>query len=144
MRTMAVCLLLMVLVNAYMATIAFSTLIDEIETNRNPIAIQTITTQPYEGIREVRVTGYIPTGTKTAIGENVVVGRTAAISSKCLDLLGSKVYIEGHGIRHINDLTHSSIDELSDLCTVDLAVPTKEHAMKIGNDASRLVRIDRK
>ena len=144
MRTMAVCLLLMVLVNAYMVTIAFSTLIDEIETNRNPIAIQTITTQPYEGIREVRVTGYIPTGNKTALGQNVIVGRTAAISPKCLDLLGSEVYIKGYGIRYINDITSDSVDEQNNLCTIDLAVPTKEHAMKIGNDSSRLVRIDRK
>ena len=87
MKTITTCLLFMMLVNAYIVTKTFDTITKDIEANKNSFAVQTVTTQPYNEIREVRVTGYIPTGTKTAIGENVVVGRTAAISPNCLDSL---------------------------------------------------------
>ena len=97
-----------------------------------------------DGIREVRVTGYIPTGNKTAIGEDVVVGRTAAISPACLELLGKTVYIHGHGVRYINDLTNPRADKKYDMCTVDLAVPTKKHAFSVGNNVSKLVQIDKR
>ena len=46
--------------------------------------------------RRMRITGYTPTGNKTALGEDVVVGYTAAISPNCADsFLGSKVYVQG-------------------------------------------------
>ena len=144
MKTITTCLLFMMLVNAYIVTKTFDTITKDIEANKNSFAVQTVTTSPYNGIKEIRVTGYIPTGNKTALGQNVIVGRTAAISPKCLDLLGSEVYIKGYGIRYINDITSDSVDKQNNLCTIDLAVPTKEHATKVGNSTSRLVRIDRK
>ena len=142
MKTITTCLLFMMLVNAYIVTKTFDTITKDIEANKNSFAVQTVTTSPYNGIKEIRVTGYIPTGNKTALGQNVIVGRTAAISPKCLDLLGSEVYIKGHGVRYINDITSDSVDEQHNLCTIDLAVPTKKHAMDIGNNTSKLVRIN--
>ena len=91
--------------------------------------------------RDMRVTGYVPTGKKTALGENVVVGRTAAVSRNCMDLLGEKVYIEGHGIRYINDLTAQWVGEKFNICTIDLAVPTEKHAMQVGNEVREVIHI---
>lgn len=91
--------------------------------------------------RDMRVTGYVPTGKKTALGENVVVGRTAAVSRNCMDLLGEKVYIEGHGIRYVNDLTAQWVGEKFNICTIDLAVPTEKHAMQVGNEVREVIHI---
>lgn len=91
--------------------------------------------------RNMRVTGYVPTSNKTALGEDVVVGRTAAVSRNCMDLLGEKVYIEGHGIRYINDLTAQWVGEKFNICTIDIAVPTKKHAMQIGNKVRKVIHI---
>ena len=92
--------------------------------------------------REMRVTGYTPTGSKTALGENVVVGYTAAISPNCADsFLGSKVYIQGLGVRYVNDLTAAWVGEEYDMCTLDIAVPNNQEALKVGNEIKRVVRI---
>lgn len=91
--------------------------------------------------RDMRVTGYVPTGKKTALGKNVVVGRTAAVSRNCMDLLGEKVYIEGHGIRYVNDLTAQWVGEKFNICTIDLAVPTEKHAMQVGNEVREVIHI---
>lgn len=92
--------------------------------------------------REMRVTGYTPTGSKTALGENVVVGYTAAISPNCADsFLGSKVYIQGLGVRYVNDLTAAWVGEKYDMCTLDIAVPNNQEALKVGNEIKRVVRI---
>lgn len=91
--------------------------------------------------RDMRVTGYVPTGNKTALGENVVVGRTAAVSRNCMDLLGEKVYIEGHGIRYVNDLTAQWVGEKFNICTIDLAVPSEKHAKQIGNEVREVIHI---
>lgn len=91
--------------------------------------------------RDMRVTGYVPTGNKTALGENVVVGKTAAVSRNCMDLLGEKVYIEGYGIRYVNDLTAKWVGEEFGICTIDLAVPTVKHAMQIGNETRKVIHI---
>ena len=92
--------------------------------------------------REMRVTGYIPTGNKTALGENVVVGYTAAISPNCADsFLGSKVYVQGLGVRYVNDLTATWVGEKYDMCTLDVAVPNNQEALRVGNEIKRVVRI---
>ena len=92
--------------------------------------------------REMRVTGYTPTGNKTALGENVVVGYTAAISPNCADsFLGSKVYVQGLGVRYVNDLTATWVGEKYDMCTLDIAVPNNQEALRIGNEIKRVVRI---
>ena len=92
--------------------------------------------------REMRVTGYTPTGKKTALGENVVVGYTAAISPNCADsFLGSKVYVQGLGVRYVNDLTATWVGEKYDMCTLDIAVPNNQEALRVGNEIKRVVRI---
>lgn len=92
--------------------------------------------------REMRVTGYTPTGNKTALGENVVVGYTAAISPNCADsFLGSKVYVQGLGVRYINDLTATWVGEKYNMCTLDIAVPNNQEALRVGNEIKRVVRI---
>ena len=92
--------------------------------------------------REMRVTGYTPTGNKTALGENIVVGYTAAISPNCADsFLGSKVYIQGLGVRYVNDLTAAWVGEKYDMCTLDIAVPNNQEALRVGNEIKRVVKI---
>ena len=92
--------------------------------------------------REMRVTGYTPTENKTALGEKVVVGYTAAISPNCADsFLGSKVYVQGLGVRYVNDLTATWVGEKYDMCTLDIAVPNNQEALRIGNEIKRVVRI---
>lgn len=92
--------------------------------------------------REMRVTGYTPTGNKTALGEKVVVGYTAAISPNCADsFLGSKVYVQGLGVRYVNDLTATWVGEKYDMCTLDVAVPNNQEALRVGNEIKRVVRI---
>ena len=92
--------------------------------------------------REMRVTGYTPTGNKTALGENVVVGYTAAISPNCADsFLGSKVYVQGLGVRYVNDLTATWVGEKYDMCTLDVAVSNNQEALRVGNEIKRVVRI---
>ena len=92
--------------------------------------------------REMRVTGYTPTGKKTALGEKVVVGYTAAISPNCADsFLGSKVYVQGLGVRYVNDLTATWVGEKYDMCTLDVAVSNNQEATRVGNEIKRVVRI---
>ena len=92
--------------------------------------------------REMRVTGYTPTGNKTALGEKVVVGYTAAISPNCADsFLGSKVYVQGLGVRYVNDLTATWVGEKYDMCTLDVAVSNNQEALRVGNEIKRVVRI---
>ena len=92
--------------------------------------------------REMRVTGYTPTGNKTALGEDVVVGYTAAISPNCADsFLGSKVYVQGLGVRYVNDLTATWVGEKYNMCTLDIAVPNNQEALRVGNEIKRVVRI---
>ena len=89
----------------------------------------------------MRITGYIPTGNKTAIGQKMVVGRTAAVSPACNYLLGEEVYIQGYGVRYVNDITADWLDEKYDICTLDLAVPNKQEAHKI-NSIKKVIRIN--
>lgn len=92
--------------------------------------------------RRMRITGYTPTGNKTALGEDVVVGYTAAISPNCADsFLGSKVYVQGLGVRYVNDLTATWVGEKYDMCTLDIAVPNNQEALRVGNEIKRVVRI---
>ena len=93
-------------------------------------------------IRIVHVTGYLPTGNKASLGTKAIAGKTAAISHNCIDWLGSDVFILGHGIRYINDLTHKKVSEDSNICIIDIVVPTKEHAYKITNtNGTKAVKI---
>lgn len=93
-------------------------------------------------IHHVRISGYTPDNKKTAIGDTVKTGYSCAVSPKCLFMLGKKIYVEGYGVRYVNDLTAAWLDDKFEYCTIDLAVPTKEHAKKIGNTRSRVVIIE--
>ena len=106
------------------------------------IELHQYTTVADDKTREMRVTGYTPTGNKTALGEKVVVGYTAAISPNCADsFLGSKVYVQGLGVRYVNDLTATWVGEKYDMCTLDVAVPNNQEALRVGNEIKRVVRI---
>ena len=97
--------------------------------------------EPIEKVRTMRVTGYIPTGNKTALGDKLIVGKTAAVSRNCMELLGEYVYIEGLGVRYIHDLTAKWVGDEFNICTVDVAVPTEKDAYKIGNSNRTVVHI---
>lgn len=97
--------------------------------------------EPIEKVRTMRVTGYTPTGNKTALGDKLIVGKTAAVSRNCMELLGEYVYIEGLGVRYIHDLTAKWVGDEFNICTVDVAVPTEKDAYKIGNSNRTVVHI---
>ena len=96
---------------------------------------------PIEKVRTMRVTGYTPTGSKTALGDKLIVGKTAAVSRNCMELLGEYVYIEGVGVRYIHDLTAKWVGDEFNICTIDVAVPTEKDAYKIGNSNRTVVHI---
>ena len=96
---------------------------------------------PVEKVRTMRVTGYTPTGSKTALGDKLIVGKTAAVSRNCMELLGEYVYIEGLGVRYIHDLTAKWVGDEFNICTVDVAVPTEKDAYKVGNSNRTVVHI---
>lgn len=97
--------------------------------------------EPIEKVRTMRVTGYTPTGNKTALGDKLIVGKTAAVSRNCMELLGEYVYIEGLGVRYIHDLTAKWVGDEFNICTVDVAVPTEKDTYKIGNSNRTVVHI---
>lgn len=90
----------------------------------------------------MRITGYVPNSRNGAINKKIVVGRTAAVSRKCAYMLNEDVYVEGHGVWHVNDLTAKWLDTKHNVCTLDLAVPTESHARKIGNKHKQVVRLN--
>ena len=75
---------------------------------------------------EVRITAYNQTGI-TAILQNPVQGRTCAVSRDLMNWLGSWIYISGHGMYFVNDLTHERFTT-----TVDLFMHSKKEAEKFG------------
>ena len=97
--------------------------------------------EPIEKVRTMRVTGYTPTGNKTALGDKLIVGKSAAVSRNCMELLGEYVYIEGLGVRYIHDLTAKWVGDEFNICTIDVAVPTEKDAYKIGNSNRTVVHI---
>ena len=99
--------------------------------------------EPIEKVRTMRVTGYTPTGSKTALGDKLIVGKTAAVSRNCMELLGEYIYIEGIGVRYIHDLTAKWVGDEFNICTVDVAVPTEKDAYKIGNNNRTVVHIEK-
>lgn len=96
----------------------------------------------YPKVYTMRVTGYTyEHGKKSAIMDKIQAGKTAAVSPKCIELLGEKIYVSGHGIRYVNDLTASWLDEKFDICTIDLAVGSASDLKKIGNETKKVVRL---
>lgn len=96
----------------------------------------------YPKVYTMRVTGYTyEHGKKSAIMDKIQAGRTAAVSPECIELLGEKIYVSGHGIRYVNDLTASWLDEKFGICTIDLAVGSASDLKKIGNETKKVVRL---
>ena len=96
----------------------------------------------YPKVYTMRVTGYTyEHGKKSAIMDKIQAGKTAAVSPECIELLGEKIYVSGHGIRYVNDLTASWLDEKFDICTIDLAVSSVSDLKKIGNETKKVVRL---
>ena len=96
----------------------------------------------YPKVYTMRVTGYTyKHGKKSAIMDKIQADRTAAVSPECIELLGEKIYVSGHGIRYVNDLTASWLDEKFGICTIDLAVSSASDLKKIGNETKKVVRL---
>ena len=96
----------------------------------------------YPKVYTMRVTGYTyEHGKKSAIMDKIQADRTAAVSPNCIELLGEKIYVSGHGIRYVNDLTASWLDEKFGICTIDLAVSSASDLKKIGNETKKVVRL---
>ena len=96
-------------------------------------------------VYEMRVTGYHVQGkTRGALNEIVVPGRHAAVSPACIELLGEKVYVRGHGVYIVNDLAVSRLDDTFGICTIDLAKGTRQQAKDVGNDVCTIVHIPRR
>ena len=96
----------------------------------------------YPKVYTMRVTGYTyEHGKKSAIMDKIQADRTAAVSPECIELLGEKIYVSGHGIRYVNDLTASWLDEKFGMCTIDLAVGSASDLKKIGNETKKVVRL---
>ena len=99
----------------------------------------------YPKVYTMRVTGYTyEHGKKSAIMDKIQADRTAAVSPECIELLGEKIYVSGHGIRYVNDLTASWLDEKFHICTIDLAVGSASDLKKIGNETKKVVRLHNK
>ena len=106
-------------------------------TTTNKIITYTLSNKVYK----MRVTGYLTSNVKSCIGEKIVSGGTAAVSPNCIELLGETVYIKGYGIRKVNDLTADWLDDKFNICTLDLAVSSKEELSKIDSKIKTVVKI---
>ena len=73
---------------------------------------------------------------KTALMTKPRPGRTAATSRDNLQYLGHHVYVEGFGVWKIESLMAKGITK-----SIDLLVPTKHRANKIGRSKRRIVVI---
>jgi len=75
---------------------------------------------------------------RTAIGGRPVrPGRTVAVSRDLRHLLGRKVYVEGLGLRVVEDLMHPRFLERVDLC-----LPDREQALAFGVKRVNIVVVD--
>ena len=112
--------------------------------NKQPTTLTPIimSNPAYPKVYTMIVTGYTyEHGKKSAIMDKIQADRTAAVSPECIELLGEKIYISGHGIRYVNDLTASWLDEKFGICTIDLAVGSASDLKKIGNETKKVVRL---
>lgn len=73
----------------------------------------------------------------TALMQEPVSGKTVAVSHDLKRFLGAKVYIEGHGIRVVNDLMNKRFTK-----RIDIFVGTKEQARNIGKSVKTAVFYD--
>ncbi len=92
----------------------------------------------------VTATAYSPGAAQTddtpwrgALGIRVKPGRTLAVSRDLSRLLGSRVFIPGHGFRVVEDLMHPRWKNRVDLCA-----PSREQAERFGVQQLEVVVLD--
>lgn len=109
----------------------------------NVSSLEAILLQQWSHKAEVmRITGYVPSSPKTAIGKKPRPGRTAAISRNCLSFLGYRVYVEGMGTYYVEDITANWVDDKYDMCTLDIAVNNESQAKHLtDNKGKRVAKI---
>lgn len=107
-----------------------------------PVGAQT--TPAPQKVYEMRVTGYVANGEKGALAIPVMPGRHAAVSPMCIELLGERVYIRGHGMFTVVDLAADWLDVQRGICTIDIAKPNQKTAQAVGNRKSTVVVINQK
>lgn len=86
----------------------------------------------------VTVTAYVPANAVGAAGEPILPGLTCAVSRDLRGLLGSWIYVEGHGPRYVNDVTHRRFSR-----RVDLAMPCLLEARQHGKQQTKIRRESR-
>ena len=69
----------------------------------------------------------------TALNKKSRPGKTAAVGSDCLELLGTEIYVKGLGVFHCTDRKPSK--------GIDLMVGNVKEAKKIGNTTRQVVKI---
>lgn len=73
----------------------------------------------------------------TALMEKPVSGWTCAVSHDLKHFLGKKVYIEGHGLRYVNDLMNRRFSN-----RIDLYVGKKSEAREIGKSVGKAMFLE--
>jgi 3D (Asp-Asp-Asp) domain-containing protein len=81
---------------------------------------------------------YHKTPDKTAIMERPISGYTCAVSKDLIHWLGGKIYIEGIGVRRVNDLMHTSNKR-----SVDLFSASDKAAKEFGKKSLIVVYLGR-
>ncbi len=105
-----------------------------------PIVVEYELKYPETFRKNVVITAYTncPTETNqddfTALMEKPVSGWTVAVSRDLMQFLGMKVYIEGYGVRYVNDLMNKRFTN-----SIDIYVGTKEEARNIGRTEAKAV-----
>lgn len=69
----------------------------------------------------------------TALNKKSRPGKTAAVGTDCLELLGTEIYVKGLGVFHCTDRKPSK--------GIDLMVGSVKEAKKIGNTTRQVVKI---
>jgi len=70
----------------------------------------------------------------TATMERPVAGRTCAVSRDLIKWLGGRVYIEGIGVRRVNDLMNTRFEQ-----SLDVYIGSVKEAIKLGKQRMRVV-----
>lgn len=73
----------------------------------------------------------------SALGQPVRAGRTVAVSRDLRHLLGRKIYVEGFGVRVVEDLMHPRFAKRLDVC-----LPDKRQALDFGVQNLDVVILD--
>jgi len=71
---------------------------------------------------------------KTAIMESPIPGWTCAVSRDFIQFLGDRIYIEGIGVRKVNDLMNVRYTK-----RIDILVGTKRQAYRIGKQSKAVI-----